>query len=424
MKISSVLSIMGLTALSSALLASVSLSGHENEAEATGSTLVLERVGTEPTAFTVSDTDEDGDGDTFVLNNSNFGTGFIMTDLSVAYSDAVNVEATVSGTAGKDANGALGFTFYYDADNYLIFYFAWDGTTDTIAQACYLPRVGGENTSVCAWARDPWDSYTTNSDNGGFISNWSDYGGFITDYSSPSGHTINAIRSESAITISSGFTYGFTRTRGSYTDTSSVTRDVDIFQMRVTTAEHTWYSATMCIDAYTNPKGGEDSSLKTSSPQIGFYNNSVGAVTYTNVKVSGSSVDLAYSTREKARVFVDTYLHFDDVSTDDESDGTACQGYYATLESPWNNLDQAVRTLIIEDGEFYEAGRRMRAWAAANNASINGSTYVLAKDAQGLFWTPNGILEQGNGTAIVITIAAVIVAATSLFLVSRKRKHN
>ncbi|HHT67483.1 MAG TPA: InlB B-repeat-containing protein, partial [Erysipelotrichaceae bacterium] len=56
---------------------------------------------------------------------------------------------------------------------------------------------------------------------------------------------------------------------------------------------HTWYTATWCIDAFTYPNGAEQASIYLdAAPKVALYNNNVGAVHYSNMKLNGSAITI------------------------------------------------------------------------------------------------------------------------------------
>ncbi len=383
------------------------------------------RVGTQPTTAIVN-----ADSNTLTYNNTNYGTGFMVGDFATTSTGSVDVQATVSGTNGNASDTQIGFTYYLDSKNYAIIYARWDGNIGTIDGVHALFTVNGTPNSA-KWAKDPWDNSYTEARGGNFIDVWTDFGGWITDSSEPMNkyNNFNNMRSESAITIASGFTFGLQRTRVTY-----ASRLVDAFQFRVgakgtDNVYHNWYSCTFCVDDYTYPNGGEEASeLINAAPQIGFYAFNVGEITLSDIKYGGKKAVVSYSEKEQGRIdarkFVDDYMHFSDVSKDNGEEGTACkgnEGYYAQAKACWNALSNDARSAIATEDEFADARARLLAWASANGDTLDGTNILAA--------APNSILNGGssNGVDIAVATVSVSVLAAALcaaFLLIKKKKSS
>ena len=258
-------------------------------------------TGTQPTTFIVN-----GATNSIKYNNSNFGTGFISGmnfDTSLPY---VNLSADIAGTSNDVNDTSIGYGLYYNDNNYLIVYFRWSGV-GTIDGLHILVTRNGQTQSVTQTARIPWESSYATADE--FIDQWSDHSGFITDREVPCGidDNFNHFRSESRVTIASGFRLGMTKIRTNY-----LGRLVDVYQLSAKaigtdSKEHIWYSPSVCIDAFTYPNGAtEPSELIDVAPRLGFYAYDVGEVTLSNIKFNGDSVkpfdpsQVVFGTREEA----------------------------------------------------------------------------------------------------------------------------
>ena len=259
-------------------------------------------VGSDPKKFEI-----DNNSRTITYDNTNFGSSFVSSSGFDTSSTLFSLSADIAGSAGYQIDTQIGFGIQYDDSNYLIVYFAWDGTNQTIDGVHLLITSNGVSSNVTQYARFPWDtSYLTQSND--FIDYWSDNGGFITDSEIPSGidGNFDKFRQESRITISSGIRLGMTKIRLTYHS-----RLVDAYQLSVTATGlddkvHSWYSPSVCIDAFTNPKGEGASPFVDVDPRIGFYACNTGEITIKNIQCNNDIVlpidpsQIEFGTREEA----------------------------------------------------------------------------------------------------------------------------
>ncbi len=382
----------------------------------------ITRVGAAvPTTATV-----DAENDTLTYNNPHFVSGFMMTDLATTATESIDIQATVSGTKGNVADTQLGFVYYFDDNNYAAIYAKWDGTTSTIGSVVAYFKVNGENAGASA-ARDPWDNSKYEASTDGFFTYFTDFSGWITDSPEPiyTDETLNKIRSQSALTISSGFTFGLQRTRVTF-----LSRVVDAFQFRVSAKGtddiyHNWYSPTFCVDAYTCPNGGEVSALANKAPQIGFYSFQADEITISNIKYNGKKAEVSYSGKEEARIFTNTYMHLSDVPTTDGTAGTACKGdngYYALAKTGWSNLSTDGRSAFLNEDEFSGAKARLIAWASANGEAFDSANNLSAKSSNLLKSSFSSSSE--NAMIAIVTIITLAASLSAAFIFIRKKKSS
>lgn len=261
------------------------------------------------------------DNDTGIIkyNNNNFNSGFIMANNLELTTPRADFQAHVKGNIG-DVNGAsIGYTFYYDEKNYIIVYLEWNGSAGTIDGFHILATVDGNSKNVYQGASNPWDNPSIISGASGYQSIdeikslFSDSSGFITDNEYPCGidANFNNIRSESKITLSTGFDMGVIRRR-----TIFMSRTIDCYQMYIIATGtdskvHTWYTPLWNMDAFTYSNGGEESSsLINETPLIGFYVYKADEVTITDIKYNGSDIkakdisQLEFGTRTEGEFIV------------------------------------------------------------------------------------------------------------------------
>ena len=382
-------------------------------------------VGAAPTTATVN-----AENDTLTYNNSNFVSGFMMTDLATTATGSIDIQATVSGTKGNADDTQLGFAYYFDDNNYAAIYAKWDGKTSTIGSVVAYFKVNGKDAGASA-VRDPWGNSSNvkeyEATTNGFFTYFTDHSGWITDSPEPiyTDETLNKIRDESALTISSGFTFGLQRTRVTF-----LSRLVDAFQFRVSAKGtdgiyHNWYSPTFCVDAYTCPNGGEASALADKAPQIGFYSFKADEITISNIKYNGKKAEVPYSGKEEARIFTNTYMHLTDIPTSDGSEGTACKGdngYYAQAKTGWSNLSTDGRSAFLNDDEFADAKARLIAWASANGDAFDSANNLTAKSSNLLKSSFSSSSE--NATIVIVTIIALAATLSAAFIFVRKKKSS
>ena len=202
----------------------------------------------------------------------------------------IDLSAHVSGTYGDINDAQIGFALYHDDLNYMIAYLRWSGV-GTVDGVHFLFTVDGNTNSSYSGARIPWDNNFETPPN--FKDLWSDNSGFITDFEVPCGidDNFNKIRSQSQIKIATGFRMNLSKVRAYY-----LSRLVDVYQIGITALgtddkEHTWYSPSWTSDAFTYPKGGEESPFINSNPKIGFYGYNCGEVTLSDFKFNGDTLE-------------------------------------------------------------------------------------------------------------------------------------
>ncbi len=388
--------------------------------------LGINRVGLAPKTATI-----DAATNSIKYNNGMFGTGFLLAEKDITSTESFDLQATVAGTAGNANDTQIGFVYYLDSSNYVMIYLKWDGGVSTVAEVCYLFTVGGKTNSVTQAAREEWDdSYTTV---GEFYDGWTDFNGWITDGIKPENSygNFNHVRDNSAVTISSGFTMGIQRRRITYSG-----RVADAFQVRFTAKgldniTHTWYSSTLCADAYTYPNGAtEASALINKNAQMGFYAYQTNEVALSDVRVNGVKANLKAGTLENARTeatnFMNTYMHLSDYDTAlDNSEGTgACageSGYYKAAKEAWNNLSDNAKEVFMSEGEYANGYARLLAWATANGDTLDSNNSLTTSGIN-----MNSIIHNTNNmTALVVIISAVVIVSFALvgsIIYHRKRK--
>lgn len=232
----------------------------------------------------------DNTNKTVTLNNTTFNNGFAIAN-NIDYNiENEEYSAHVSGSAGVITEGAVGFTYYFDENNYIIAYSRWDSEAcaKTINDISFLVTLNGVSQNVCGVFDYPWDeingkNFHTLTE---FHSYFTDSANVVTDSQIASGidDNFNHFREQSAITVASGFDMGIRKIRKVYGE-----KLVDAFQFRISATgtdgkHHDWYTTILFTDAFTNPNGGATSAFIDTNPMIGFYSYGLGDVTFSNIK--------------------------------------------------------------------------------------------------------------------------------------------
>ncbi len=249
------------------------------------STATFSSVGMDPKKAQVRN-----DDNSIAYENENFNTGFYLADNVTLPSPRADFRAHAKGSIGDVAKATIGYSFYYDPKNYLLLFLQWDGTSGTVDGFHVLATVDGETKNVYQGARNPWDAFATISE---FKDMWSDHDGFITDCEVPCGidDNFNHFRSESAITLETGFDVGVIRSRSVFRS-----KTVDNYQMYVVAEgkdgkTHTWYTPLWCMDAFTYPNGREEASpWIDKTPTLGLYSYQAGEIAFTDLRLNGASL--------------------------------------------------------------------------------------------------------------------------------------
>ena len=249
----------------------------------------------------------DEESDTITYKNSESTTNFMLSNITTPASEAVDFEATVSGTQGAIGESHLGFVYYFNETNFAVIYLRWlDVQTIAAANVWILKDDESNNITQIANTNNS-DTLTDLNNAYGIYDNWTDYGHWTLD--SYDKETINCnLRDVSTISVSSGLTFGFHKSRTTYND-----RLVDLIQIRATAKDNnnilrTYYSASIAFDAFTYPKGvTETSEFINSDAKVGFYTYNNDTVTLSNVKHNGVKANLldGYGAKGFAQEFMD-----------------------------------------------------------------------------------------------------------------------
>ena len=136
---------------------------------------------------------------------------------------------------------------------------------------------------------------------------------------------------------------------------------------------------------------------------------------------NGVTIALNEDGHEVVANFVNTYMHMDDVSTDNLTDTGACKGedgYYALAKAAYQNLLPSQKTLFTTDTTYAAAWARFQAWASANGDTIDPNTLQVKT----LLTTLN--ISNNSNLFVVIAIASVIVALAGVVVIKKTRKQD
>ncbi|OQC11183.1 MAG: hypothetical protein BWX74_00303 [Tenericutes bacterium ADurb.Bin087] len=224
-----------------------------------------------------------------MTTNGAWDSAFLSTNQFDTGASSYSFKTHVTSTEGNVNDGGIGFNLYFNNDNYVTFYLCWKQgmVMDTIAEGVYLCHVNGQWNQVWEYAKYPIGPYITAST---FTDIWSDYGGWGKG---PDRFNITSmnLRGNSHIIATTGFDMTLYVDRVIYND-----RLVDVMQYQIDAFEvdgftpATYYSPRYAIDALTNPKGAGERIYAHLKPKIGFFNNAIGNVTYSNIVFKHNNV--------------------------------------------------------------------------------------------------------------------------------------
>ncbi|MCR4561843.1 MAG: hypothetical protein K5694_01360 [Bacilli bacterium] len=184
---------------------------------------------------------------------------------------------------GDSEDGIVGFNIYYDNITNLNFYLHWmsGNWMGSIAEAVFLGHVNGVADQGYSSAILPDGDYITRSV---FTDVWTDFGGWTYGEDRHNGIPLNLRIAGSVIMLNKGFDMTLYVDRTIYKD-----RLVDVMQIQVDAfmgdgvTPRSYYTPKYAVDAFTCPLGVE-SKFAHIKPQIGFWNNNVGDITYSEIE--------------------------------------------------------------------------------------------------------------------------------------------
>lgn len=124
--------------------------------------------------------------------------------------------------------------------------------------------------------------------------------------------------------------------------------------------------------------------------------------------------------------FVDSVMHFADISKDNNTDTGACRGdsgYYLTAKKALNLLTVDQVDLFQRYADFADAKARYEAWAVAcgDAAPYDGNDTIVSSNVV------NNLLRNTSSDCamIVVTIVSVLsISVVGVFFLFRKKRHN
>lgn len=212
---------------------------------------------------------------------------FVSTNQFDTTTGSYYLKTHVHGTMEDYSDGLVGFNVYYDNINFLNFYLHWTtdevaGLKGSVAEAVFLVHVDGKYDQAYESAVLPDGDFELRST---FTDCWTDFGGWMVGTGRDNCVEKNLRALGSTILVTKGFDMTVYVDRTTYED-----RLVDVIQMRVDAfagdgvTPTSYFTPKYAVDAFTCPKGNGESSLAQIKPQIGFWNNAMGEVTYSSIE--------------------------------------------------------------------------------------------------------------------------------------------
>ena len=210
-------------------------------------------------------------------------SSFVSTAKLESDATSYSIKAHVSGTNSYSTDGGIGFNIYFNNENYFTFYMAFrnNEVAHSITEGVFLSHVNGQWDNVWQYAKYQVGGFITART---FTDIWSDYGGWGKGTDRDHFSTSN-LRGNSYIGPDKGFDMTMYVDRTTYNG-----RLVDVLQMQVDAFEMdgytpaTFYTPKYAVDAITNPKGAGERIYAHLKPKIGFWNNGMDDVVYSNIE--------------------------------------------------------------------------------------------------------------------------------------------
>ncbi len=264
------------------------------------------------TTFKINETDES------ITTNGSWENHFVSTNQFDTTTGSYYLKTHVYGALEDYSDGLVGFNVYYDYANFLNFYLHWTtdaavGVRGSIAEAVFLTHVNGEHNQAYASAKLPDGEFELRTT---FTDCWTDFGGWMIGTDRDNCVQKNLRTEGSTILVNKGFDMTVYVDRTTYKD-----RLVDVMQMRVDAFAKdgvtpvSYFTPKYAVDAFTCPKGEGESSFAQIKPQIGFWNNAMGDVTYSSIEFGHkpykeqSTVTFKTVGSEPAKAVIDNDTH-------------------------------------------------------------------------------------------------------------------
>ncbi|MCR5491666.1 MAG: hypothetical protein K6F32_06030 [Bacilli bacterium] len=269
---------------------------------------------------------------------------------------------------GDCPDGALGFSIYFDFRNYLNFYLHWNSSnvTGTFDEAAMFGRIDDKTTSSFSVATLPSAEFKEN-DPSPFYDCWSDYG--WTSGDDRDGNLMYNLRSEGAVVLlENGIDLTLYVDRMTYEG-----KLVDVLQLEVVGLEsdkatpRRFFSKKFAVDAFTSPLGGE-SPFAWNRPQLCFFNNGVGDVTYSDIVFANKKAEAEEPTLGKF-----SYVGEESVAREIDKDGNMKMGNESAENSSF---------YVLRNGAYLENRNDFRCHVKGEIGVVDGATlgFVLYYD--------------------------------------------
>lgn len=165
--------------------------------------------------------------------------------------------------------------------------------------------------------------------------------------------------------------------------------------------------------------------VSVNASEVTFVVGNTGTATNGQVKVTAIEVTYTITPAKQAQMFVDTYMHMNDVSTSNLTDTGACKGengYYAKAKEAFVKLSNEVRKIVRENHP--DAFLRLQNWAVANGETIdidvNGEIVVSQTNSILLHFANKNKIDIYS----LISLFIVGVITLSLTLYKLRKREN
>ena len=121
-----------------------------------------------------------------------------------------------------------------------------------------------------------------------------------------------------------------------------------------------------------------------------------------------------------AAEFIDGFMHFNDISTENTGTTANCAANYSAAKTAYNAL--ASNAIRLEVLSVRDVSARLSAWATANHDTLD----TVSGGALSVLWVAENPTTKNNNTAIIILVVSSIalLAVGSIFVIHRRKEQE
>ena len=121
-----------------------------------------------------------------------------------------------------------------------------------------------------------------------------------------------------------------------------------------------------------------------------------------------------------AAEFIDGFMHFNDISTENTGTTANCAANYSAAKTAYNAL--ASNTIRLEVLSVRDVSARLSAWATANHDTLD----TVSGGVLSVLWVAENPTTKNNNTAIIILVVSSIalLAVASIFVIRKRREQE